>query len=74
MQSFPSGHTASVFAVATILALYLNAKLKASSNYHTNFGKHLAVVAPFIGALLVSVGMIIDKVQPIEVLQFCELG
>lgn len=64
MQSFPSGHTGTTFAAATILALYLNAKLKASSNYHTNFGKHLAIVAPLIGALLVSVGMIIDKVRP----------
>jgi len=73
MQSFPSGHTGTAFAAATILALYLNAKLKATSNYHTNFGKHLAVVSPLIGALLVAVGMIIDKVR-LQSLYFKELG
>lgn len=62
MQSYPSGHTGSAFAAGLFLALYLNAKLKAFSNYHTNFAKILAVVSPLIGALLISVGMIIGKV------------
>ena len=62
-QSFPSGHTGSSFAAGTFLALYLNAKLKAFSNYHTGFWKQMCVLAPLLGALLVSIGMIVDCVS-----------
>ena len=62
-QSFPSGHTGSSFAAGTFLALYLNAKLKAFSNYHTNYWKQMCVLAPLLGAGLVSIGMIIDCVS-----------
>ena len=63
MQSFPSGHTGSAFAVGTFLALYLNAKLKAFSNYHTSFWKHICVVAPLFGAAFIGGGMIVDCVS-----------
>lgn len=62
-QSFPSGHTGSSFAAGTFLALYLNAKLKAFSNYHTSFWKQMCVLAPLLGAALVSIGMIVDCVS-----------
>ena len=62
-QSFPSGHTGSSFAAGTFLAIYLNAKLKAFSNYNTSFWKYLCVLAPLLGAVLISTGMIIDCVS-----------
>ena len=62
-QSFPSGHTGSSFAAGTFLALYLNAKLKAFSNYQTSFWKSICVLAPLFGAGLISTGMIIDCVS-----------
>ena len=66
MQSFPSGHTGNSFAAATFLALYLNAKLKAFSDYHTNFAKQMAIVAPLIGAGLIAAGMVVDRVSSIN--------
>ena len=63
MMSYPSGHTGSAFAAGVFLALYLNAKLKAFSNYHTNFGKQMAVVAPLMGALLIAMSMIVGRVR-----------
>ena len=62
-QSFPSGHTGSAFAAGTFLALYLNAKLKAFSNYGTSFWKSICVIGPLLGAGLISTGMIIDCVS-----------
>ena len=61
MQSFPSGHTGNSFAAATFLALYLNAKLKGFSNYHTSFLKQMVIIVPLIGAGFVSAGMVIDR-------------
>lgn len=61
MQSFPSGHTAESFFVGTFLALYLNAKLKAFSDYHTSFWKWLAVVFPLFGSCLIAGTLVIDR-------------
>lgn len=65
-MSYPSGHTGTGFAAGTVLALYLNAKLKAFSNYHTHFAKQMAVVLPLIGALFIATTMIVDKVKSIS--------
>ena len=60
MQSWPSGHTGTAFAAAVFLALYLNAKLKAFSDYETHLWKMFAITAPLIGAILVAGGLTID--------------
>ena len=60
MQSFPSGHTSESFFVGTFLALYLNAKLKAFSDYHTSFWKWLAVMSPLFGACLIAGTLLVD--------------
>lgn len=61
MQSFPSGHTAESFFVGTFLALYLNAKLKGFSDYHTGFWKLLAVMLPLFGACYIAGTLVIDR-------------
>ena len=61
MQSFPSGHTSESFFMGTFLALYLNAKLKAFSDYHTSFWKWLAVMLPLLGACLVAGTLVVDR-------------
>ena len=63
MQSYPSGHTGNAFASGVFLALYLNAKLKAFSDYKTSFWKMMAVAAPIIGAMLIAGGLTIDHVS-----------
>lgn len=61
MQSFPSGHTSESFFVGTFLALYLNAKLKAFSDYHTSFWKWLAVMLPLFGSCLIAGTLFVDR-------------
>ncbi|KAM0797391.1 hypothetical protein BDR22DRAFT_786961, partial [Usnea florida] len=61
MQSFPSGHTSASFFVGTFLALYLNAKLKAFSDYHTSFWKWLAVMLPLFASCLVAGSLVVDR-------------
>lgn len=61
MQSFPSGHTSEAFFMATFLALYLNAKLKAFSDYHTGLWKWLAVTLPLLGACLMAGTLVVDR-------------
>lgn len=61
MQSFPSGHTSESFFVGTFLALYLNAKLKAFSDYHTSFWKWLAVMLPLFGSCLIAGTLVVDR-------------
>ena len=61
MQSFPSGHTSESFFVGTFLALYLNAKLKAFSDYHTSFWKWLAVMFPLFGSCLIAGTLVVDR-------------
>ena len=63
LEAFPSGHTASSFTVGIFLALYLNAKLKAFSNYHTSYWKMLVVVAPILGACFIAGSVFIDNVR-----------
>ena len=63
LESFPSGHTASAFSVGVFLALYLNAKLKAFSDYHTSFWKMMAVLAPVFGAFFVAGSLLVDHVS-----------
>ena len=65
LEAFPSGHTASSFAVGIFLALYLNAKLKAFSTYHTSHWKMLVVLAPILGACFVAGSVLIDNVRPL---------
>ena len=60
MHSWPSGHTGTAFTVGIFLSLYLNAKLKAFSNYRTGFWKMFAITAPLIGAILIAGGLTID--------------
>ena len=60
LASFPSGHAGNAFAAGTLLALYLNAKLKAFSDYHTSFWKQIAVLAPLIGASLIAGNLLLD--------------
>ena len=64
LEAFPSGHTASAFAVGIFLALYLNAKLKAFSTYHTSLWKMLAVLSPVLGACFIAASVLIDNVRP----------
>ena len=71
MQSFPSGHTGSAFAVGVFLALYLNAKTKSFANYQTEFWKMMLVLAPLIGAVVIAAGLIIDKVNLIPFKTHC---
>ena len=61
MQSFPSGHTSESFFVGTFLALYLNAKLKAFSDYHTSFWKWLVVMFPLFGSCLLTGTLVVDR-------------
>ena len=60
MSSFPSGHTSESFFVGTFLALYLNAKLKSFSDYHTSFWKWLVVVFPLFGSCLIAGTLAVD--------------
>lgn len=60
MQSFPSGHTGSASTVGVYLALYLHAKLKSFSDYHTSYWKLLVVIWPVLGAISVAGLLVID--------------
>lgn len=63
MQSFPSGHTATASTVGVFLALYLNAKLKAFSDYQTSYWKMFVVLSPLLGAGCVAGLLVIDGVR-----------
>ena len=63
MQSFPSGHSASVLTAGVFLALYLNAKLKAFSNYQTRFWKMILVIMPVVGAICAAGLLLVDGVS-----------
>jgi len=63
MEAFPSGHTASAFVVGVFLSLYLNAKLKAFSDYHTSFWKMMIVMIPTVVALIAASTLTIDHVR-----------
>ena len=63
LESFPSGHTLAAFSVGIFLALYLNAKLKAFSSYHTSLWKILVILTPVVGAAFVAASVYIDNVS-----------
>ena len=63
MTSYPSGHTAEAFVAGTFLALYLNAKLKPFSDFHTEFWKLMVVVMPVIGSMLIAGSLVADRVS-----------
>ena len=47
----------------TFLALYLNAKLKPFSDYHTDFWKMMLVVTPLIGSMFIAGSLVADRVS-----------
>lgn len=61
MQSFPSGHSTTIFAAGVYLYLYLNAKLKVFANYHPAMWKLLLLYFPILGAILVCGFLTIDN-------------
>ncbi|KAK2731668.1 pap2 superfamily protein [Colletotrichum kahawae] len=61
LESFPSGHTTSMFAGMVYLYLYLNAKLKVWSNYHPSMWKLILTYAPILGATLVGGSLTVDQ-------------
>ncbi|KAH9893653.1 PAP2 superfamily protein [Xylariomycetidae sp. FL2044] len=60
MQSFPSGHSVTIWAGATYLFLYLNAKLKVFSNRHSAMWKLILLYLPILGAVLICGSLTID--------------
>ena len=50
------------FYVGTFLALYLNAKLKACSDYHTSLWKLMVVLCPIVGAAFIAASVAVDHV------------
>lgn len=61
MESFPSGHTTTMFAGMVFLFLYLNAKLKVFSNYHPAMWKLILLFLPILGATLVGGSLTVDQ-------------
>lgn len=61
LESFPSGHSTAAFAGFIYLAIYLNAKLKAFSNYHPAMWKLVAIYTPVLGATLIAGALTIDE-------------
>ncbi|KAI1001537.1 hypothetical protein K3495_g6667 [Podosphaera aphanis] len=61
LESFPSGHSTAAFAGFVFLALYLNAKLKVWSNYHSAMWKMIVLWAPILGATLIAASLTIDE-------------
>jgi hypothetical protein len=63
LQGLPSGHSASSFAAAVFLSLYLNAKLKVFSDHAAEFWAFMVILLPLIGASLVSGSMYTSHVS-----------
>lgn len=61
LESFPSGHTTTMFAGMVFLFLYLNAKLKVFSNYHPAMWKLILLFLPILGATLVGGSLTVDQ-------------
>lgn len=51
------------FYIGVFIALYLNAKLKAFSDYHTSLWKLLAVVLPVLGSMIIAGSLMVDRVS-----------
>lgn len=56
------GHTIEAFCAGVFLSLYLNAKLKACSDYHTSFWKLIVVLSPIVGAAFIAASVVVDHV------------
>ena len=56
------GHTIEAFCAGVFLSLYLNAKLKACSDYHTSFWKLIVVLSPIVGAAVIAASVVVDHV------------
>ncbi|KAI1866227.1 uncharacterized protein JN550_007615 [Neoarthrinium moseri] len=61
LESFPSGHSTTIFAGMVYLYLYLNAKLKVFSNYHPAMWKLVLLYCPILGACLVGGSLTVDQ-------------
>lgn len=61
LQSFPSGHSTTIFAGAVFLYLYLNAKFKVYANYHPSLWKLVLVYLPILGACLIAGSLTVDQ-------------
>ncbi|KAH7029271.1 phosphatidic acid phosphatase type 2/haloperoxidase, partial [Microdochium trichocladiopsis] len=61
LQSFPSGHSTTIFAGMVFLYLYLNAKFKVYANYHPSLWKLVLVYLPILGACLVAGSLTVDQ-------------
>ena len=57
------GHTMEAFCVGVFLSLYLNAKLKACSDYHASFWKLVVVLSPIVGAAFIAASVVVDHVS-----------
>lgn len=57
------GHTIEAFCAGVFLSLYLNAKLKACSDYHTSFWKLMVVLSPIVGAAIIAASVAVDHVS-----------
>ncbi|RYP05111.1 hypothetical protein DL764_004027 [Monosporascus ibericus] len=60
LQSFPSGHSSTIFAGMVFLYLYLNAKLKVFSNYHPSMWKLAVLYLPILFACLIAGLLTVD--------------
>ncbi|KXJ90739.1 phosphatidic acid phosphatase type 2/haloperoxidase [Microdochium bolleyi] len=61
LQSFPSGHSTTIFAGMVFLYLYLNAKFKVWANYHPSLWKLVLVYLPILGACLIVGSLTVDQ-------------
>eukprot|EP01087_Luapelamoeba_hula_P017078 TRINITY_DN5351_c0_g1_i1.p1 TRINITY_DN5351_c0_g1~~TRINITY_DN5351_c0_g1_i1.p1 ORF type:complete len:348 (+),score=62.01 TRINITY_DN5351_c0_g1_i1:232-1275(+) len=60
LQSFPSGHSMAAWAGLLFLSLYLNGKLKFLSDRRAQLWKMVVVLAPVLGASLLSLVRLLD--------------
>ena len=57
------GHTAEALFFGYFLSFYLNAKLKAFSDYHTSIWKMFLVLSPLLGALFIAASVTMHHVS-----------
>lgn len=63
LESMPSGHSTAAWAGLFYLTLYLNAQLKVMSAHNPAYWKMIVMVAPMLGAFLISGALTIDECQ-----------
>ncbi|RYP23482.1 hypothetical protein DL767_008798 [Monosporascus sp. MG133] len=61
LESFPSGHSSTIFAGMVFLYLYLNAKLKVFSNYHPSMWKLVVLYLPILLACIIAGLLTVDQ-------------